>query len=134
MSRKLNCDPAFAAAVRRLVQHGGGKPLVTMLFAGHPNTDDEWLLLAAYLRGDFDKRPGRPADDAVNRAADLYPKVKRDLHQFVQETGARMRTGRKADAAIACTLAYLRDCGYAVPERGKLRNKLKRSKKPRIKR
>ena len=49
-----------------------------------------------------------------------------------------MRTGRKA-AAITCTLAYLRDCGYAVPEKGKLKNKLKRSKKqrskkPRIKR
>ena len=135
MSKKLDCDLAFIAAVMKLDEDA--RPFVEMLFAGHPKNEDEWLLLAAYLRGDLRKRPGRPADDAVTRAAKLYPKVRRNLHQFEQETGRRLRPHR--EAALACTLAYLREQGYAVPELKKLdnylhRSKIRRSKKARIKR
>jgi hypothetical protein len=114
-----------------LVHYEDGRPLAAMVAAGHPKTDDERLVLAAYFRGDFKKRPGRAPDEAVLRAARLYPTIKRDLQKYEQATGTRLRPRR--EAAIACTLAYLRDQGYPVPEREKLEHKLRRSKKPRKK-
>ena len=117
--------------MRLVGNYKDGKPLAAMLLAGYPKTDDERLLLAAYHRGEFKKRPGRPADDDAIRAAELYPKAKRELAKFEKETGRRIR--KRGDAAITLTLAYLSEQGHAVPELEKLKNLLRRSKKPRTK-
>ena len=133
MSQQLDCDPAFVEAVMRLVRHSDGKPLAAMMLSGdHPKNLDEFHLLVAYLRGDLKRRPGSPGNAAVIQAAELYPKIRRGLDKLERETGRRLRPRR--EAAIACTLAYLREQGHAVPDDlKKLDNRLNRSKKPRTK-
>ena len=129
MSRTLDCDPSFVAAVMALEQKGDGKPLVAMLFAGHPQTVDEWLLLAAYHRGDLHRRPGPRANETIARAAALYPMIKRDLPDAAVASGKRMRSGQLRKAAIACALAYLGQGPEGAEQ--KLENLLRRSRRPR---
>ena len=116
-----------------LARRRDGKPLVEMLFRGHPKTADEWILLAMYLRGALKKRPGKAADRTVLRAAELYPQIKRVLPTAVAKTRRRLRPGQVRKAAIACTLAYLRDQGYALggDTEQKVDNRLRQSRQPR---
>ena len=131
----MNCDPDFFDALMQL--NNSAKPLVLRLLEGHPKTDDECLLLAAFALGLLEKRPGKAADPAMLRAAELYPKIRRMLPSSLPR-GHRLRRGMRRKAQLACTLAYLRELGYPVPDteayRDKLDNYLRRSRQPRKKR
>jgi hypothetical protein len=108
---------------------GGGdsQSLVIMLKNGHPKTDDERKLLAAFFEGKFKKRRGRQPDEAVAIAASVVKTVKRGF----REQGIRIRLGHFHDAAIACACDFLREKGLALPDLNKLENHLRRSQKPR---
>lgn len=135
MKPESGCDPAFTEAVLALAHKRDGRPLVEMLFMDHPKNVDEWALLAAYLAGVLKKRPGKAPDQTVSRAAELYPKIKQAMPAAMAQAGRRLRHGQARKAAIACTLAYLREHGYALaPDtEQKLENRLRRSKRPRRK-
>jgi hypothetical protein len=127
---KLDCDPAFVKAVAVLAREGDGRLLVELICRGHPKTADEGLLLDAYRRGALKGRPGKAPDKTVARAVELYPLIKSAL----QKSGHRPRHGRGKNAAIACTLAYLRDVEGHNIDAGiepKVENRLRRSRQPR---
>ena len=79
MSRRPALAPRWLKALAAW-EDGDAEPMIAAMKAGFPKTEDEVMIFASFARrvGNFKRKRGRHRDHAVNFAAGIYDKFRRD--------------------------------------------------------
>jgi hypothetical protein len=134
MNRAPSIDRKWLEAILAWVREGNVEPLIRLMRLGHPKTEDELKLLTPWLRqAKFKKRRGRKPDGGLIFAARLHEAVRKEGLVGDEAVDATIEQLIRWEVLL-CDDAEDADRLSLVPDPDKLRNYIRRSKRPRRRR